>query len=136
MSQGFRDSEGNPVKGFVVYTADGRNCVLLKDYVYERKDGCVIPIPKGATSDGASTPPVLWNTLPPFGSYWMAAYLHDQLYRESGTPKDFADETLLDAMEFLNVWAVDAKVIYEGVKVGGASSYEQDVAAWKKKYGF
>jgi hypothetical protein len=34
------------------------------------------------------------------------------------------------------VWAVDAKVIYEGVKVGGASSYEQDVAAWKKKYGF
>jgi hypothetical protein len=133
--QGFYDSIGNPVKGFNVYTEDGRNFILTEDYAYERKDGCRITIPKGATSDGASTPPALWPTLPPFGRYWPAAYLHDYLYRNPSPDKDFADETLLDAMEFLGVWDVDAKIIYEGVARFGSSSYEADVKEWKAKSG-
>lgn len=118
MSRGFRDPAGEPVTGFQVYTEDGRNFVLLKDYVYERRDGCIIPLPTGSESDGASTPPFLWPTLPPFGLYFKAAYLHDICYR-TGKPKDFADETLLDAMDFLNVPEIEAKVIYEGVRIGG-----------------
>lgn len=128
--RGFKDSEGNSIKGFEIYTEDGHNIVLLKDYIYERKDGCIVPIPKGTLSDGASTPQIMWNQIPPFGSYWMAAVLHDCLYRHANAGKDFCDETLLDAMEFLNTPWVLAKAIYEGVHLAGESSYAEDMKAW------
>lgn len=133
--QGFRDSAGNPVRGFNVYTEDGHNVVLLDDYVYERKDGCIIPIPKGATSDGLSYPQCTWNITPPFGLGWMGGVTHDQGYR-NGFPKDFMDETLLEVMEFLGVPEWEARITYEGVEHGGQGSYDEDLKAWKAKYGY
>ena len=46
------------------------------------------------------------------------------------------DETLLEILEFLNVPEWRAKITYEGVALGGEGSYEEDVAAWRKKNGF
>jgi hypothetical protein len=133
--QGFRDSEGNTVTGFVVYTEDGRNCDLFKDYLYETKDGCIIPLPKSSSSDGFSTPRGTWNVIPPFGLGWMGAFTHDVGYR-SGLPKDFMDDTLLEILEFFKVPYIEAKIIYEGVARGGQPSYNEDLAIWKAKYGY
>ncbi len=117
---------------FAVRTSDGRNMVLLEEITYTARDGRVITIPAGSASDGASTPPALWPTLPPFGRYWPAAFLHDYLYRCSDLPKALCDDLLLEAMQSLGVEALEARVIYEGVHYGGASSFAEDRAAQAK----
>lgn len=133
--QGFRDSDGNTVTGFNVFTSDGRNCTLIADYLYERRDGCVIPLPKGSTTDGLSYPRGTWNIIPPFGPGWMAGVTHDIGYR-GGLPKDFMDETLLEILHFLDVPEIEARITYEGVEHFGKGSYDEDVALWRAKYGY
>jgi len=109
-----------------VETADGRNMTLLEAFTFTRKDGCVITVPAGSTSDGASTPAAMWPTLPPFGTYWKAAVLHDYLYRDSGVPKNFCDETFQQAMEALGVSEFEEQTLYQGVHLLGGESFEED----------
>lgn len=109
-----------------VETADGHNITLLEKFTFTRKDGCVVTVPAGATSDGASTPAAMWPTLPPFGAYWRAAVLHDYLYRNSGAPKAFCDETFLEAMEVLGVDEPVRQTLYEGVHLFGGDAYSED----------
>jgi hypothetical protein len=109
-----------------VETSDGHNFTLIEDYTYERKDGCVITVPAGTASDGASVPRFLWREIPPFGSYFKSAFLHDFLYRETGVMKDYADETLLEAMLYDGVPEVEARLIYEAVEHFGGGSFTGD----------
>ena len=109
-----------------VETADGQHFVLLEGFTFTRDDGCVITVPPGSASDGASTPRPLWIHLPPFGKYWMAAFLHDHLYRDTDLPKDYCDDTFLQAMRCLGVDEITATTIYEGVHIGGWSAYRDD----------
>ena len=110
-----------------VRTSDGRNFVLLTPFSFtSAKDGQIYTVPAGATSDGASTPPELWPTIPPFGKYWLAAFLHDWAYRMSDLPKARCDELLREAMEALQVDRAEADAIYEGVHLFGQSSFDQD----------
>jgi hypothetical protein len=118
-----------------VETADGQNMTLLEAFTYTRKDGCVITVPKGSTSDGASTPPPMWGSLPPFGTYWKAAFLHDYLYRSSGAPKEFCDQTFLEAMETLGVDEVTRQMLYRGVAVFGWRAFKEDQEAARTKAG-
>lgn len=128
-----------------VRTHDGRNFTAIADADYQAKDGTFYRIQSGATSDGASTPPVLWakfdlEWLPPFGSYWMAAFLHDAAYRNSlltwnGTafvavslPKDKCDDLLREAMQSLGTHNLAVEEIYHGVVECGESSFEKDRA--------
>jgi hypothetical protein len=111
-----------------VETSDGRQCVLIEPFTFTAKDGTVITVPAGTTSDGASTPRAIWAELPPFGRYWPAAYLHDSLYRDSSYHKDFCDAVLLEAMESLGVHEIIARVIFEGVALGGQISFDKDRA--------
>jgi hypothetical protein len=117
---------GFSVTELKVSSSDGHNFVLLEAFTYTTKDGTVIEVPVGTTSDGASTPKTLWSTIPPFGTYWMAAYLHDYLYRNSKYPKNFCDNVLYEAMCTLMVPAYEAKVIYEGVALAGQYSFDKD----------
>lgn len=107
-------------------TADGRNFTLLEPLVYVDRAGVIIRIPVGTHTDGASTPAFLWPTVPPFGPHWRATILHDYFYRVLRNPKDQADELLLEAMQLSGVSIILAKIIYEGVKLGGARSYAAD----------
>jgi len=109
-----------------VRTSDGHNVVVLRPFTFTRKDGTVITVPAGTTSDGASTPYIIWNTLPPFGKYWMAAVLHDYLYRDSKFEKDFCDDTLAEAMDVLGVGYLDHFAIYEGVSLCGWHAFNDD----------
>ncbi len=107
-------------------TSDGRNIVVTVPFTYTRRDGGTIVVPVGTMSDGASTPAALWPTLPPFGAYWLAAVLHDYLYRYSNFDKAYCDETLLEAMEVLGVSEIVAHTIYEGVHLGGWMAFNED----------
>ena len=117
---------GFSTKTLKVATADGRNCTLLEPFSYTTKAGEVITVPAGTTSDGASTPRPMWESLPPFGTYWPAAFLHDYLYRDSKREKGFCDSTFLEAMESLGVGEFEAHTIYEGVHLFGWSSFKED----------
>lgn len=99
---------------------------LLDSFSYTSKTGMVITVPVGATSDGASTPREIWSFIPPFGTYWMAAFLHDYLYRSTDLPKDVCDDLLKEAMEDLCVDWIERDEIFEGVHVGGQSSFDED----------
>lgn len=109
-----------------VTTGDGLTCTLLAPLVYVAKSGDVITVPAGVTTDGASTPPVLWPTIPPFGKYWLAAVMHDWLYRFSDKPKDECDSLFLEAMESCGVDDVTAHTIYEGVHLFGWKAFRED----------
>jgi hypothetical protein len=117
---------GFSTKELKVSSSDGHNFVLLEPFTYTTKDGTVIEVPAGTTSDGASTPQTIWASLPPFGNYWMAAYLHDYLYRNTKYPKAFCDNILYEAMCFLKVPTFQAKIIYEGVALGGQYAFDKD----------
>lgn len=132
---------GFQVKGFKTYTEDGRNCILLNPVPYNSIAGKRYVLPRYATSDGASTPPELWITLPPFGSYWKAAYLHDCAYHNTllwyddggdlvrpALCKSECDLLLKEAMQLLGTHEITATEIYEGVRLGGQSSYDGDRA--------
>jgi uncharacterized protein DUF1353 len=112
-----------------VRTSDGRNMVLLDSFTYTSKTGRVVVVPVGATSDGASTPREIWAFIPPFGTYWMAAFLHDYLYRSTDLPKDVCDSLLEEAMEDLCVDLPERYAIYHGVTLGGESSFVSDRTA-------
>lgn len=109
-----------------VSSSDGHNFTLLESFSFTRPNGDVITVPVGSTSDGASTPRELWLTLPPFGDYWPAAYLHDWLYRESILDKDTCDIILAEAMEACGTEWIVRNTIYEGVRLGGWSSFTND----------
>jgi Protein of unknown function (DUF1353) len=95
-------------------------------------------MPKGAATDGASTPQAIWDVLPPFGAYWLAAFLHDCAYqntllivKETGMEKaalfkDDCDSLLKEAMQSLGVDNADVETIYQGVRVGGFKAFNDD----------
>lgn len=114
------------VNGLLVRTRDGRNVCLCEELVYNAKDGVVYIVPIGSTSDGASTPRFIWNIIPPFGKYFLAAVLHDHLYRNTHFPKELCDNLLYEACMSLGDNHLEAWEIYEGVHLGGHSSFNTD----------
>ena len=129
---------GFQTKNFRVATQDGQNFVLLEDVFYLAKDGTLYVLPVGMTTDGASTPAMIWLNFPPFGSYWKAAVLHDAAYRDTlmvvvndtrtyaSVTEQLANELLLEAMELLGTHEFTRQAIYDGVCLGGRSSFEMD----------
>lgn len=109
-----------------VTTKDGRNVTVIEPFTFTRSDGQVITVPFGATSDGCSTPPILWPTIPPFGAPWLACVVHDECYRNTERTKHDCDLFLWDAMLVLGVESRMRDAIYEGVKWGGGWAYETD----------
>jgi len=109
-----------------VRTSDGRNIVLLEDLVYVTEAGETIIVPVGSTADGCSTPREVWNLLPPFGQYWLAAVLHDFLYRKTTRTQAECDLLFLEAMKSLDVDLLIRETIYEGVHLGGSWAFNDD----------
>lgn len=122
----------------LVRTSDGRNVALQEPLEYISDTGSHYRAPIGTTSDGASTPPELWPKIPPFGSYWLPAVLHDAAYRgtlevwtDTGwklamLTKDQSDALLLEAMTTLRVEDGIKKLIYEGVHLFGQKAFRDD----------
>lgn len=84
--------------------------VLLKDTVISG-----VKIPRGLTTDGASTPRFLWALIPPVHEYLPAAVLHDYLLY-IGTPRSDADRKFRDCMLELGVNPLRVKLMYWAVR--------------------
>jgi hypothetical protein len=68
----------------------------------------------------------MWNVLPPTGDYFLAAVLHDWLYRRTDRPKDECDSLFREAMLSLGVDGRTAEIMYQGVHVGGWKAFRED----------
>jgi hypothetical protein len=113
-------------ESLLVRTGDGQNFTLAEPLRYQTNAGTIITAPAGTTTDGASTPRATWPLLPPFGKYWLAAVLHDYLYRYTYLPQDYCDGILLEAMRSLGVPEATCLEIYDGVRVGGWTAIAED----------
>ncbi len=118
-----------------VCNQDGRNWKLLTPMVYQSRDGRVFIVPRGASTDGASTPALIASLFPPTGAYWQSAVLHDSAYQntletasgfKAGLSKDDCDLLLKEAMELSGVDPITVETIYEGVRLGGWMAFKND----------
>jgi hypothetical protein len=82
-----------------------------------------VSVPKGFVTDFASIPRALWTSLPRDGDYVWAAVVHDYLYWFQTTTKEIADSVLKAAMVDFDIPALTRTAIYQGVNLGGASSW-------------
>jgi hypothetical protein len=82
-----------------------------------------VTVPVGFVTDFASIPRALWTSLPRDGDYVWAAVVHDYLYWFQKTSKEVADNVLNAAMGNFNIPFLTRTAIYQGVALGGASSW-------------
>jgi hypothetical protein len=130
MSGSFRTQSASN-GGLLVRTADGHNFTLCEELYFTRPKevgGETITVPIGATTDGASIPREAWDLLPPFGLYWMAAVVHDYLYRCTKRTRFECDLVLLEAMRALGVPELTARTIYNAVDQFGQAAFSEDRA--------
>ena len=84
----------------VVEFMDERNIILVDAWSIATSAGIISVLP-GATSDGASTPEIIWS-LPGFnpfeGDTFPAAFAHDQLYAGELCPREQADQVLKELL--------------------------------------
>jgi hypothetical protein len=107
------------------WTEDGDTMTLIEEATFTDKAGRVWKAPKGFTTDGASIPRALWAWIgSPFnGKYRIAAVFHDSAYRTLGIPKDDADRMFHEAMLESGCDQITARLMFEGVRAGGAEPY-------------
>ena len=119
---------------------DGRNVYFLEAPEFVRaSDMAQFRLPVGSTTDGASTPAIIWPGIPPFGPHWLPAAFHDGAYRgyleridEHGEwvramlPKTECDDLLWEGMVCTGCSPVIRALIYEGVRLGGEASFKED----------
>lgn len=122
--------------------SDGRNCTLLEPLVYLANDGTWYRVIVGATTDGASTPQIIWNKFPPFGKYWLPAVLHDGsfcctleqklgndgIWQRVQLTEPQANDLINESMASQGVNEADRFVIYNALKAFADTAYSQDLA--------
>lgn len=86
-------------------------------------DGDLITVPVGYETDFASVPQVLWNILPPVGSYTVAAVVHDYLYSTHIFTKEKSDSVFYELMRLAGTKKTWAKLMYYAVKLFGKSAW-------------
>lgn len=111
--------------------SDGKNWELKEDLTYDSDRFGLVVVPAGFLTDFASVPAVLWAHIPPWGVYGPATVLHDFVYWMHGTgrrdlTREDADYLLLEAMDVLGVGEPLRTLIYDGVRLGGQSGWDDD----------
>ena len=110
--------------------ADGQDSVLMADLRYQiGTTAFVIVVPLGFVTDFASTPKALWAVLPPFGTYQLAAVVHDFLYWDQGCTREQADALLRVAMTESKVDPIKRDIIWQAVRRFGETAWTQNARA-------
>ena len=93
---------------------------------YSKNLGIIITVPVGFISDLDSVPriPVVYLLFSSFGD--SPAFLHDYVYSVGLFPRLDCDDLLLEAALATGVPAWKARCVYAGVRLGGASHYNQE----------
>ena len=107
---------------------DNKFWITIEDmeYIIGRTQDRII-VPKGFVTDFASIPQGLWSLgLSPQGQYSRAAVVHDYLYWSQGCTRAQADRLLVITMKESRVGTFDEVVVYNGVNLGGQSSWDNN----------
>lgn len=140
---------------------DGRRSRVLAPLAYySNKLPGVLIVPPDFVTDWASIPQAVQSIIPRNGLWDWAAVIHDLLYAfngavpvfhkdgritAAGLDREGADLVLLEAMECKGVGERTRSVIFEGVRVGGVSAWNEhagesriypvkEMAAWFKAF--
>lgn len=105
---------------------DGRGTwELYGKLVYESDvAGVTITAPKGFVTDLASVPRLPFAYLLTGGIGHAAAVIHDCLYTTHVLTRELSDEVFYEALLVLGVSKWQAWLMWAGVRVGGAGSWE------------
>ncbi len=120
--------------------SDGENWRINAPFRYESDLIGVIEVPfdvekqEGFITDFASVPNIVRNLLPVWNRYGPAAVVHDWLYWNQATKREDADSVLLEAMHLLGVDKAEAKIIYDGVRIGGQIAWNRNAQLKKNGY--
>ncbi len=102
-----------------------RNMKLLADFSYTDPNNRVWLAPKGSKINGASIPRPLWSTVgsPYTDDYRRASIVHDVACApDSGVPRKDADAMFFHACRAGGCDAVQARILYAGVRIGAWAS--------------
>ncbi len=143
MLSDFSPPRARPVEvGFLEDTvdtrsSDGRNDTLLSNLHFLDIDGTVYRAPKGADTDGGSTPRIVWLVpgFEPTGKHWKCWILHDSGYRntlqifKNGTwvkanlTQKECDQLLDRAIKSTGTNKASRLAVYGTLRVAGWKSY-------------
>ncbi|MDO8208562.1 MAG: DUF1353 domain-containing protein [Gallionella sp.] len=103
---------------------EDRNMKLLEDFSYTAPDGRVWCAPKDSTINGASIPRPLWSTVgsPYTDDYRRASIVHDVACNSPNIPRKEADEMFFHACRAGGCNAIQAHILYAGVRLGAWAS--------------
>ena len=116
---------GNPKTEWLTdETTPDRNMSLLADFSFTDPDGRVWPAPKGSDINGASIPQPLWSTVgsPYTDDYRRASVVHDVACGTPGVNRKAADVMFYYACLAGGCTALQAKILYAGVRIGAWGS--------------
>ena len=101
-----------------------RDMSLLADFSFTDPDGKIWPAPKGSVINGASIPQPLWSTVgsPYTDDYRRASVVHDVACNTLGIPRKAADVMFYYACLAGGCGALQAKILYAGVRIGAWGS--------------
>jgi hypothetical protein len=106
---------------------DGQDSMVTSDLTYRiGTSEYVITVPAGFVTDFASTPRAIWAILPPFGTYQLAAVVHDFLYWDQACTREQADDLLRAAMTESKVEPSKRDVIWQAVRRFGEGPWNEN----------
>lgn len=108
-------------------SGNNRAFVLLEPMVYQvGTTSKTITVPAGFVTDYASIPRILWSKYSPHDQYSRAAIVHDYLCWSQLCTRPQADNLFMIAMKESEVSTVTRAAVYEGVHLGGQSSWDDN----------
>lgn len=107
-------------------TPDGedRNMKMVEDFSYTDPEGRVWSAKKGSVINGASIPRPLWSTVgsPYTDDYRRASIVHDVACDDPNVVRKEADVMFYFACRAGGCGAVQARILYAGVRIGAWTS--------------
>ena len=118
MSNG--EFSGNPKTEWLAQKGDDRDMRVIEAFWYRDPDGRRWDVPEGTIINGASIPRTLWSSIgsPYTGDYRRAAIVHDAAVGKEGVLRQEADAMFYFGCLAGGCTALQAKLLYAGVRVG------------------
>lgn len=103
----------------LIVDASGPRQVLAAQFEFHSPTLGRITIEAGFDTDFASVPRPLWSLYPPWGSYKLAAVVHDWAYWYQPFTRAKCDRLFLEGMEALGIPWLRRQILHKGVRAGG-----------------
>ncbi len=116
---------GNPRTEWLVDVGgEDRDMRLLEDFSFTDQGGRIWPAPAGSVVNGASIPRPLWSTIgsPYTDDYRRASVVHDVACSTPAVARKDADVMFFYACRAGGCTAVQARILYAGVRIGAWAS--------------